>query len=105
MSLEPIIDLHSASDVIKETYKITDEIRIGAQSPIKKDRYDPNEFVGFVTAIKCIARFSKTRFQVKNSMYKQADAFGGVYRDLCVRRLDEIREIYSVKSKEENHEK
>ena len=105
VSLEPIIDLHSASEVIKETYKITDEIRIGAQSPIKKDRYDPNEFVGFVTAIKCIARFSKTRLQVKNSMYKQADAFGGVYRDLCVRMLDEIREIYSVKSKEENHEK
>ena len=105
VSLEPIIDLHSASDVIKETYKITDEIRLGVQSPIKKDRYVPNEFAGFVTAIKCIARFSKTRFQVKNSMYKQADAFGGVYRDLCVRRLDEIREIYSVKSKEENHEK
>lgn len=104
VSLEPIIDLHSASDVIKETYKITDEIRIGAQSPIKKDRYDPNEFVGFVTAIKCIARFSKCRFQVKNSMYKQADAFGGVYRDLCVRRLDEIREIYESKQKE-NEEK
>ena len=105
VSLEPIIDLHSASDVIKETYKITDEIRIGAQSPIKKDRYDPKEFGGFVTAIKCIARFSNCRFQVKNSMYKQAEAFGGVYRDLCVRRLDEIREIYSVKSKEENDEK
>ena len=104
VSLEPIIDLHSASDVIKETYKITDEIRIGAQSPIKKDRYDPNEFVGFVTAVKCIARFSKTRFQVKNSMYKQAEAFGGVYRDLCVRRLDEIREIYKSKQKE-NDEK
>ncbi len=105
VSLEPIIDLHSASDVIKETYKITDEIRIGAQSPIKKDRYDPNEFGGFVTAVKCIARFSKCRFQVKNSMYKQAEAFGGVYRDLCVRRLDEIREIYKSKQKEENHEK
>ena len=104
VSLEPIIDLHSASDVIKETYKITDEIRIGAQSPIKKDRYDHKEFAGFVTAIKCIARFSKCRFQVKNSMYKQADAFGGVYRDLCVRRLDEIREIYESKQ-EENDEK
>ena len=102
VSLEPIIDLHSASDVIKETYKITDEIRIGAQSPIKKDRYDPNEFGGFVTAVKCIARFSKSRFQVKNSMYKQAEAFGGVYRDLCVRRLDEIREIYKSKQKENN---
>lgn len=105
VSLEPIISIHTASEVIRNTYKITDEIRIGAQSPIKKDRYDPNEFVGFVTAIKCIARFSKSRFQVKNSMYKQAEAFGGVYRDLCVRRLDEIREIYAVKSKEENYEK
>ena len=99
VSLEPITSIHTASEVIKETYKITDEIRIGAQSPIKKDRYYRYEFVGFVTAIKCIARFSKCRFQVKNSMYKQADAFGGVYRDLCVRRLDEIREIYAVKSK------
>lgn len=105
VSLEPIISIHTASEVIRNTYKITDEIRICAQSPIKKDRYDPNEFVGFVTAIKCIARFSKCRFQVKNSMYKQAEAFGGVYRDLCVRRLDEIREIYAVKSKEENYEK
>ena len=105
VSLEPITSIHAASDVIKETYKITDEIRIGAQSPIKKDRYDPNEFGGFVTAVKCIARFSKCRFQVKNSMYKQAEAFGGVYRDLCVRRLDEIREIYKSKQKEENDEK
>lgn len=104
VSLEPIIDLHSASDVIKETYKITDEIRIGAQSPIKKDRYDPKEFGGFVTAIKCIARFSKCCFQVKNSMYKQAEASGGPYRDLCVRKLDEIKKIYESKQ-EENDEK
>lgn len=104
VSLEPIIDLHSASDVIKETYKITDEIRIGAQSPIKKDRYDLYEFLGFVTGIKCIARFSKCRFQVKNSMYKQAETFEGPYRDLCVRNLDEIKNIYESKQKE-NHEK
>ena len=104
VSLEPITSIHAASDVIKETYKITDEIRIGAQSPIKKDRYDPKEFGGFVTAIKCIARFSNCRFQVKNSMYKQAEAFGGVYRDLCIRRLDEIKNIYESKQKE-NHEK
>ena len=105
VSLEPIIDLHSASEVIKKTYKITDEIRIGAQSPIKKDRYDPNEFVGFIVAVKNLARDLDCRFMVKDSMYKQAEAFGGVYRDLCVRRLDEIREIYKSKQKEENHEK
>ena len=99
VSLEPIIDLHSASEVIKKTYKITDEIRIGVQSPIKKDRYDPNEFVGFIAAVKTLARGLDCRFMVKESMYKQAETFEGAYRDLCVRRLDEIREIYAVKSK------
>ena len=106
VSLEPITSLAAASEVIKKTYQITDEIRLGAQSPIKKDRYDPNEFVGFVTAIKCMARFTNCRFMVKDSMYKQADTFDGVYRDLCVRRLGEIREIYESKQKQkENDEK
>ena len=104
VSLEPIIDLHSASDVIKETYKITDEIRIGAQSPIKKDRYDTNEFVGFIIAVKNLARGLDCRFMVKDSMYKQAETFKGGYRDLCVRNLDEIKNIYESKQKE-NHEK
>ena len=99
VSLEPIIDLRSASDVIKETYKITDEIRIGVQSPINKDRYDPNEFVGFIVAVKTLARGLDCRFMVKDSMYKQAETFEGAYRDLCVRNLDEIKNIYEVKQK------
>ena len=97
VSLEPIIDLHSASEVIKKTYKITDEIRIGVQSPIKKDRYDPNEFVGFIAAVKTLARGLDCRFMVKDSMYKQAETFEGAYRDLCVRNLDEIKNIYEAK--------
>ena len=104
VSLEPIIDLHSASEVIKKTYKITDEIRIGVQSPIKKDRYDPNEFVGFIAAVKTLARGLDCRFMVKESMYKQAETFEGAYRDLCVRNLDEIKNIYESKQ-EENDEK
>ena len=104
VSLEPIIDLQSASEVIKATYKITDEIRIGAQSPIKKDRYDPNEFVGFIIAVKNLARGLDCRFIVKDSMYKQAEASGGPYRDLCVRKLNEIKKIYESKQKE-NDEK
>ena len=104
VSLEPIIDLHSASEVIKKTYKIADEIRIGAQSPIKKDRYDTNEFVGFIIAVKNLARGLDCRFMVKDSMYKQAEASGGPYRDLCVRKLDEIKKIYNLKQKE-NEEK
>lgn len=104
VSLEPIIDLHSASEVIKATYQITDEIKIGVQSPIKRDRYDPNEFVGFIVAVKNLARGLDCRFMVKDSMYKQAETFEGAYRDLCVRNLDEIKNIYESKQKE-NDEK
>ena len=102
VSLEPIIDLHSASEVIKATYQITDEIRIGVQSPIKRDRYDPNEFVGFIVAVKTLARGLDCRFMVKESMYKQAETFEGAYRDLCVRNLDEIKNIYESKQKEKD---
>lgn len=104
VSLEPIISIHTASEVIKKTYKITDEIRLGAQSPIKKDRYAPNEFVGFIIAVKTLARGLDCRFKVKDSMYKQAETFEGAYQDLCVRNLDEIKKIYESKQKE-NDEK
>ena len=104
VSLEPIIDLHSASEVIKATYQITDEIKIGVQSPIKRDRYDPNEFVGFIIAVKKLARGLDCRFMVKDSMYKQAETFEDTYRDMCIAKLDEIREIYESKQKE-NDEK
>lgn len=100
VSLEPITSLAAASEVIKKTYQITDEIRIGAQSPIKKDRYDPNEFAGFVIAVKTLACGLDCRFMVKDSMYKQAEIFEGAYRDLCIRNLDEIRKIYESKQKE-----
>lgn len=100
VSLEPITSIHTASEVIKKTYKITDEIRLGAQSPIKKDRYDPNEFFGFITAVKFLARDLLCRFMVKDSMYKQAENFEDTYRDMCIVKLDEIREIYATKSKE-----
>ena len=105
VSLEPIKSIHTASEVIKKTYQITDEIRIGAQSPIKKDRYDSNEFFGFVTAVKFLARDLPCRFMVKDSMYKQAETFDVVSRNMCIRNLDEIREIYKSKQKAENHEK
>lgn len=105
VSLEPITSLATASEVIKKTYQITDEIRIGSQSPIKKDRYDTMEFIGFVLAIKSLADTLDCRFMVKDSMYKQAETFEDAYRYMCIEALDEIREIYAVKSKEENHEK
>lgn len=100
VSLEPITSIHIASEVIKKTYEIADGIRIGAQSPIKKDRYDPNEFFGFITAVKFLARDLPCCFMVKDSMYKQAETFEDTYRDMCIAKLDEIREIYNSKQKE-----
>ena len=104
VSLEPITDLAIALEVIKETSKITNEIRLGVQSPIKKDRYDPNEFTGFVVLVKIMARSLDCRFMVKESMYKQAETFEGDDRDACISKLDEIRKIYESKQTE-NDEK
>lgn len=99
VSLEPITSIHTASEVIKKTFRITDEIRIGVQSPIKKDRYDPNEFFGFIVAIRNLSRDLGYRFMIKDSMYKQAETFKGAYRYMYIEVLDEIREIYKSKSK------
>ena len=104
VSLEPITSICTASEVIKKTYQITDEIRIGAQSPIKKDRYDPNEFFGFVTSVKFLACDFPCRFMVKDSMYKQAETFDDISCRVCVKALDEIKNIYESKQKE-NDEK
>ena len=104
VSLEPITDLAIALEVIKETSKITNEIRLGVQSPIKKDRYDPNEFTGFVVLVKIMARSLNCRFMLKESMYKQAETFEGDDRDVCIAKLDEIRKIYESKQTE-NDEK
>lgn len=104
VSLEPITSIHTASEVIKKTYQITDEIRIGAQSPIKKDRYDTMEFIGFVLAIKSLADTLDCHFMVKDSMYKQAETFDDTSCRICVKALDEIKKIYESKQKE-NDEK
>ena len=104
VSLEPIIDLHSASEVIKKTYKITDEIRIGAQSPIKKNRYNVMEFISFVVAVRSLANNLDCHFMVKDSMYKQAETFDDISCRVCVKALDEIKKIYNLKQIE-NDEK
>lgn len=105
VSLEPIIDLHSASEVIKATYKITDEIRIGVQSPIKKNRYHVMEFISFVVAVRSLANNLDCYFMVKDSMYKQAETFDDISCRVCVKAIDEIKKIYNSKQKEENDEK
>ena len=100
VSLEPITSICTASEVIKKTYQITDEIRIGAQSPIKKDRYHVMEFVSFVVAVRSLANNLDCHFMVKDSMYKQAETFDDISCRVCVKALDEIKKIYNSKQKE-----
>ena len=104
VSLEPITNIHTASEVIKKTYKITDEIRIGAQSPIKKNRYHVMEFISFVVAVRSMANNLDCHVMVKDSMYKQAETFDDISCRVCVKALDEIKKIYESKQKE-NDEK
>lgn len=104
VSLEPITSIHTASEVIKKTYQITDEIRIGAQSPIKKNRYHVMEFISFVVAVRSLANNLDCHFMVKDSMYKQAETFDDTSCRICVKALDEIKKIYESKQKE-NDEK
>ena len=104
VSFEPITSIHTASEVIKKTYQITDEIRIGAQSPIKKNRYHVMEFICFVVAVRSLANNLDCHFMVKDSMYKQAETFDDTSCRICVKALDEIKKIYESKQKE-NDEK
>ena len=104
VSFEPITSIHTASEVIKKTYQITDEIRIGAQSPIKKNRYHVMEFISFVVAVRSLANNLDCHFMVKDSMYKQAETFDDTSCRICVKALDEIKKIYESKQKE-NDEK
>ena len=104
VSFEPITSIHTASEVIKKTYQITDEIRIGAQSPIKKNRYHVMEFISFFVAVRSLANNLDCHFMVKDSMYKQAETFDDTSCRICVKALDEIKKIYESKQKE-NDEK
>lgn len=97
VSLEPITGIHDASDVLRSVYSVTlGEIRIGAQSPIKKGRYDPTEFCGLVVLLQCFAR-NGIRIIVKDSMYKQAKTIDGHFGKYTIRQLDELKEIVRKK--------
>lgn len=71
VSLEPVIDIKKALLVIHTCQDITDEIRIGVQSPYKKDRYEPMEFLQLVRGIHRMWLKADLHFVIKESMFRQ----------------------------------
>jgi len=80
VSMEPVVKLYRAKDVLMDIMGETDEIRVGLQSPFKKDRYEPDELIEFLRFLRSAARATpETKVVLKNSflderLYKQIPA-------------------------------
>lgn len=82
VSMEPVIRFDRARTVLMNIVGETDEIRIGLQSPFKKDRYDIGELMDFLRLLVAISRNEDehgTRIALKQSffderLYKQIPA-------------------------------
>ena len=76
VSLEPVIDLTTATYIVRNISDCADEIRIGFKTPVKADNYpadDMREFFGIVSAI-CTERNIKVMW--KDSFRKLAEKYG-----------------------------
>lgn len=70
VSMEPVVRFDRARTVLMDIVGETDEIRIGLQSPYKKDRYDIGELMDFLRYLVAISRNEEehgTRIVLKNS--------------------------------------
>ena len=80
VSMEPIVKFYRAKDVLMDIMGETDEIRLGLQSPFKKDRYDPAELIEFLQYLCAASRATpETKIVLKKSffderLYKQIPA-------------------------------
>lgn len=92
VSLEPVIDIKKAMKVIKECNGLADEIRIGVQSPIKKDRYDVRELEAFVAFLHRLVHFEDfhSHITIKRSLCHQIDYLPAAFRRECAGLITEI---------------
>lgn len=92
VSLEPVINLSNAMGVINSCKMYTPEIRIGVMSPLKKDRYVPEEFWHFVEYVYEVYKEQHTRIIIKESMFKQARFMPSDIMRMCSVILMRIKE-------------
>lgn len=92
VSLEPVIDIKKAMKVIKECNGLADEIRIGVQSPIKKNRYDVRELEAFVAFLHRLVHFEDFHsvLTIKRSLCHQIDYLPAAFRRECAGLITEI---------------
>ena len=81
VSMEPIVKFCRAKDVLMDVMGETDEIRLGLQSPFKKDRYEPDELIEFLQYLVAASRATpETKVVLKKSffderLYRQIPAY------------------------------
>lgn len=77
VSLEPVIDISKAIDVLHDCLPYSDEIRIGLQSPYKKDRYTRSDIIRLLAVEQPMKMLCpNVNIVLKNSVYRQCEAFG-----------------------------
>lgn len=77
VSLEPVIDIKKAIDVLHDCLPYSDEIRIGLQSPYKKDRYTRSDIIRLLSVVQPMPEFCpKVNIVLKDSVYRQCEVFG-----------------------------
>lgn len=77
VSLEPVIDISKAIDVLHDCLPYSDEIRIGLQSPYKKDRYTRSDIIRLLSVVQPMQTLCpNVNIVLKDSVYRQSEAFG-----------------------------
>ena len=72
VSMEPVIKFYRAKDVLMDIMGVADEIRIGLQSPFKKDRYEPDELIEFLQYLVAASRATpETQVILKKSFFDE----------------------------------
>ena len=70
--MEPVIKFYRAKDVLMDIMGVADEIRIGLQSPFKKDRYEPDELIEFLRYLVAASRATpETQVILKKSFFDE----------------------------------
>ena len=70
-SIEPIIDVPSSLDMIKQTVKFCDLYKVGLRSGVKKDYYQDEDLLLLVKELATLHDTMGTKIYIKNSLRKR----------------------------------
>lgn len=70
-SIEPIIDVPSSLDMIKQTVKFCDLYKVGLRSGVKKDYYQDEDLLLLIKELATLHDTTGTKIYIKNSLRKR----------------------------------